>query len=162
MNKQEILNKISELLDQYECPNSISKLEDHNFKVDSTGWKKIVVDGNAYLENNKKDIWEILDGECVGEQLFTQTSALRETKKAGKRMPTDEEFNDILKSKDDMPNIVYAGYRGTDGSFRNRSVLADWWSSSSTLDRALDCTESRFDRSSPSAAYGFSVRCLKD
>jgi hypothetical protein len=165
MDKQTILNKISELLDQYEVPNSIGKLqfEDHNFKVDSTGWKKIVVDDDAYLENDKEDIWEFLDGECSGEQLFTQTSALRETKKAGKRMPTDEEFNEILKTKDDLPNIVYAGYRHyVGGSFANRGTYSYLWSSSSALYRALYYTESRVSRYSYSAASGFSVRCLQD
>ena len=59
-------------------------------------------------------------------------------------------------------SAVGTGYRGTDGSFDARSVYTYWWSSSSTLNRTLYYTESRFYRYSYSAAYGFSVRCLKD
>lgn len=59
-------------------------------------------------------------------------------------------------------SAVGVGYRGTDGSFYGRSVYTYLWSSSSTLSRDLRSTESRVYRSTSSAAYGFSVRCLKD
>ena len=59
-------------------------------------------------------------------------------------------------------SAVGTGYRGTDGSFSNRSVYTYLWSSSSTLNRYLSYTESRVYRYTYSAAYGFSVRCLKD
>jgi len=83
------------------------ELEDHNFKVNSDGWKKITVDDVEYLENPEGDIWEILENEARGEQLFTWKSAMRETEKAGKRMPTDSEFTELLKTKEDMPNLVF-------------------------------------------------------
>ena len=54
------------------------------------------------------------------------------------------------------------GYRGTDGTFNSRSSSTFLWSSSPTLYRYLYYTESRVNRSTYSAAYGFSVRCLKD
>jgi putative sterol carrier protein len=60
----------------------IMELEDHNFRINSDGWKKITVDGKRYLENPEKDVLELLDGECVGEQLFTYEAAMRETKRA--------------------------------------------------------------------------------
>lgn len=59
-------------------------------------------------------------------------------------------------------SAVGTGYRYTDGSFFNRSVYTGLWSSSSTLDRYLYYAESRVHRDANSAAYGFSVRCLKD
>ncbi len=59
-------------------------------------------------------------------------------------------------------SAVGAGCRVTDGSFYDRSVVTYLWSSSSTLNRFLDCEESRVYRDTGSAAYGFSVRCLKD
>jgi len=59
-------------------------------------------------------------------------------------------------------SAVGTGYRGTGGSFYNRSVGTYLWSSSSTLYRALYYTESTVYRYTLSAAYGFSVRCLKD
>ena len=79
MNKEKILKEISKLLDKYQTSNL--KLEDHNFKVNSDGWKKITVDDVEYLENPEGDIWEILENEARGEQLFTWKSAMRETKK---------------------------------------------------------------------------------
>jgi uncharacterized protein (TIGR02145 family) len=63
-------------------------------------------------------------------------------------------------------SAVGAGYRGTDGSFYYRSAYAYFWSSSvsgaSAVDRHLYCTEARVSRAANSAAYGFSVRCLRD
>ncbi|MFH1759198.1 MAG: FISUMP domain-containing protein, partial [Patescibacteria group bacterium] len=100
------------------------------------------------------------------EQLFTWQAAMRETKKAGKRMPTDEEFTELLKTKSDMPNIVLAGYRDTDGSFSNQSSYAYFWSSaeSSTYawTRLLSSSYATVYRHALSPAVGFSVRCLKD
>ncbi len=64
----------------------VRQFEDHNFKVNSKGWKKIKVDGESYLENPEGDIWEILEGKAKGEQLFTYDATMRETKKAGKRI----------------------------------------------------------------------------
>lgn len=63
-------------------------IEDHNFKVISIGWKKIIVDNEEYLVNPEGDIWEINEGEFKGEQFFTWDAAMRETKKAGKEIPT--------------------------------------------------------------------------
>lgn len=143
-------------------------LEDHNFRVDSNGWKKITVDDCSYLENPEKDIWEFLDGDDVGEQLFTWDSAMRETKKAGKRMPNDEEFLEILKIKSDMPNLVFAGsYFYLTGSFGYRDSYASFWSSTESnrsyawnryLTSSLDAV---FRNTTYYKAHGFSVRCIK-
>ena len=57
MNKKEILKEISKLLDKYNQTSNL-ELEDHNFKVNSDGWKKITVADVEYLENPEGDIWE--------------------------------------------------------------------------------------------------------
>jgi hypothetical protein len=162
MNKQEILNKIKEMLEEYD--DTKLQLEDHNFKVDSTGWTKIVVGGVSYLENPEKDIWEML--ECAGEQLFTWEAAMRETERAGKRMPTDEEFDVLFKEKKDMPNIVYAGYYDyTDKVFRNFGAGGYWWSSTPSSGdawgRGLGSSYSTVGRLADYQGLGFSVRCIK-
>lgn len=35
------------------------ELEPHNFRIDSTGWGKIQVDGKEYLVNPEGDIWQL-------------------------------------------------------------------------------------------------------
>lgn len=105
------------------------ELDPHNFRIDSTGWKKIIVDGEEYWVNPEGDVWEFAGSQYKGEQLFTHNAATRETKKAGKRMPTDEEFTQILRTKADMPNLVLAGHRYTNGSFNGRGAHANFWSS---------------------------------
>ncbi len=94
-------------------------LEPYNFRVDSTGWEKKQDDcfNIDYLENKEGDIFEIASGEFKGEQLFTWDAMMRETKKAGKRVPTDKEWKKLVKSKKDISNLVFAGDRGTDGTF---------------------------------------------
>ena len=168
------LNKIKELFDAFikEAEELIEnskqiELEDHNFRVNSDGWKKITVDGEEYLENPEKDIWEILNEEARGEQLYTFESMQRETKKAGKTVPTDEQFSEILKEKEDMPNLVLAGFRTTTGSFRYLSSTAYLWSSSqfsstSALSRYLNSSYSTVLRVASNKTVGFSVRCIKD
>ena len=146
------------------------ELEDENFRVDSAGWKRQTnKQGITYLENPEKDIWEYVDGipdDLVGQQLFTWKSAMRETAKAGKRIPTDEEWNslekDILKK-----NSCFSGYRNTNGgAFYNLSSLAHFWSSSisggNAWRRFLNSSYSTVYRTASNQAYGFSVRCLKN
>jgi len=167
------LNKIKELFDDFikkaellvEKPGQSLKFEDHNFKVNSDGWKKITVDNEEYLENPKKDIWEILNEEARGEQLFTFKAMQRETKKAGKTVPTDEQFDSLLKVKEDMPNLVFAGYRNTNGAFYNLSSYAGFWSSlesgSYAWSRTLYSSDSTVYLRAYHKTYGFSVRCVK-
>ena len=167
MNKEKILKEISKLLDKYNQTSNL-KLEDHNFKVNSDGWKKITVDDVEYLENPEGDIWEILENEARGEQLFTWKSAMRETEKAGKRMPTDSEFTELLKTKEDMPNLVFSGHRSTNGAFYSsgaRTHTYFWSSSVSGADawgRDLYSSGSAVYRGPYDQADGFSVRCIKN
>ena len=164
MDKKEILKEISKLLDKYQTSNL--ELEDHNFKVNSDGWKKITVDDVEYLENPEGDIWEILKNEARGEQLFTWKSAMRETEKAGKRMPTDSEFTELLKTKKDMLNLVFSGYRNSNDAFYNSGTYTYFWSSSvsgaNAWKRDMGSSDSTVYRYANDQAYGFSVRCIKN
>lgn len=142
-------------------PVEIKKLlEDHNFRVSSEGWRKITVDDKEFLVNDEKDIWEINEGEHKGEQLFTWKAAMRETKKAGKEIPTIEELCD-----EDIENIVYAGYRNPSGTFVGRGSDSDLWSSSvsgsSAWNRHLGSGSAGVYRFPYSQAFGFSVRVKK-
>lgn len=165
--EQKVLEKLEEIKELLKSKKTNKlQFEEHNFKVNSDGWKKITVGEKEYLENPEKDIWELNDGEYKGEQLFTWDAMERETKKAGKRVPTDDEFTELLKVKSDMPNLVFAGYRYTAGSFGGLSSGTNFWSSlqsgTSAWDRTLDSGDATVYRSLNSKAYGFSVRCLKN
>jgi len=160
-----MLDKIISLLQDKEEDKPL-ELEDHNFKINSDGWEKITMDGKIYLQNKEKDVWEFLEGECKGEQLFTYDAAIRETKKAGKIMPTDKQLSELLKSKEDLKNVIYPGNRDIDGSFGSLgSYLLLWsftpfgWSNAWFLN--LSSSYSTIIRSNGSRACGFSVRCLK-
>jgi DNA-directed RNA polymerase subunit H (RpoH/RPB5) len=152
--------------------NQIEKLEleDHNFKVNSDGWVKKTSNDIEYLENKEGDIVEIINHpDLSGEQLFTWDAAMRETEKAGKRMPTDDEFDIIFKdnNKDVVKNIKYCGYRSTDGfSFYYLNVSTFWWSSSQSSStnswrRYLNRDYSDVLRGTYYKLNGFSVRCVK-
>ena len=168
--KEELIKKIRDLLDELEETEQENEtklqLEPHNFKVNSKGWKKITQDGKKYLVNEEEDIWQLADGKCKGEQLFTWKAAMRETKKAGKKIPTDKQFSELLKTKDDMPNVVFPGYRDPDGSFYNLGDNELGWSSSvsggDAWRRDLNLYEARVDRDTSNQSYGFSVRCLEE
>jgi len=170
ITKSAALKKIKELEEYINKIDKPLELEDHNFRVNSDGWKKFTDDGQDYLVNPKEDVWELInhkDSELNGEQLFTWDAAMREAKKAGKRIPTDEELTKILKTKEDMPNALLAGYRSVSGGFNNSGSYAFVWSSSqysSSLawSRPLSSGYSTIYRYTHNKLYGFSLRCLKD
>ncbi len=143
------------------------ELEQQNFRINSKGWEKKHDDysGIEYLENPEGDVWEIASGEFKGEQLFSWDAAMRETKKAGKRMPTDKEWNKLLKTKEDMPNLKLAGYRYTDGTFYYLGTYAFFWSSSqsgtSVWGRFLNSGHAMVSRYLVLKELGFSVHCLR-
>jgi hypothetical protein len=142
------------------------ELEDFNFRINSDGWKRIASKGLSYLENTEGDIWESIDGCYAGEQFFTWNAAMRETKKAGKRTPTDKEFSILLKTKEDMKNLIFSGFRSFDGSFYGRAACAYFWSSSQggadAWGLSLGSSDATVGRREYSKVYGFSVRCLED
>ena len=173
----EELKKLKELADEFfeEAEKFIAKqkekktfgLEDYNFRVNSDGWSKRTNEqGQEYLVNLRGDIWELInceDTESNGQQLFTWQAAMRETQKVGKRMPTDKEWNEF--EKEDIPNIVYSGYRSTNGSCHGRSNLSTLWSSTESgtaaWERYLYYDRSTVSRRDGTKASGFSVRCIK-
>ena len=72
-------------------------LADRDFSVDSTGWIEEVRDGVICKVSPKTD--EFKEGEITETtlnsmkvQYFTWARAMYEVKKAGKRMPTKEEY----------------------------------------------------------------------
>jgi hypothetical protein len=92
---------------------------------------------------------------------------MRETQKAGKRVPTDEEFYELLKTKEDIKNLVLSGHRYTDGiTFSSLGNYAHLWSSSSSgsaaYSRYLYWSTAGVLRYLNDKSYGFSVRCIKD
>jgi hypothetical protein len=166
MEKKELLKINCKLIDRYGEVKEKLEFEDHNFKINSDGWKKITVNEKRYLVNSKKDIWEFLDDKAKGEQLFTWDSAMRETKKAGKHMPTNDEFDELLNTKEDMPNILYVGYQEYFFDNINSGYSAGFWtsslfSSSEAWLRSLYLSHSKVYVNMSSKARGFSVRCLR-
>ncbi len=151
--------------------NENIELEDYNFRVDSTGWKKITNtsdDEENYLENPEGDIREILEGSCKTQQLFTWEAAIRETAKAGKRMPTDKEWLSLVKMTEDIPNLAFAGcsYGEYIGGQSNHTSL---WSSTENRHEAWCLSAGKRDSYINKNGYGmiekkhgFSVRCLKN
>ena len=145
--------------------------DDHNLRVNSDGWvKRTDPHGQEYLEAPTGDIWEIINctkhPELNGEQLFTWDAAMREAEAAGKRLPTDEEFDELLRTKADMPNLVLAGYRYTDGSFGLVGSGGYFWSSlesgCNAWRRNLFSSEEGVYRDANGKMHGFSVRCVKN
>ena len=170
ITKSAALKKIKELEEYIGKIDKPLELEDHNFRVNSDGWKKFTDDGQDYLVNPKEDVWELInhkDSELNGEQLFTWDAAMREVEKAGKRIPTDEELTEILKTKEDMPNALLAGSRNVTGGFLDSGSNAYVWSSSQysstyAWSRGLSSGYSTISRHTYKKGNGFSLRCLKD
>ncbi len=141
-------------------------LEDHNFKIERTDdWKIITSNDVKVYENPTHDVFEYADGESAGEQLFTWEAAMRETKKAGKHIPTDDEFSEFVKMKSDVKNLKFPGYRSMGGSYGNRTHYGYLWSStqtdSSAWNRYFNYSVATVNRNNNPQAYGFSVRCAK-
>lgn len=92
-------------------------LEKENFRIRSDGWETLVLkDGTVVKTNVLRDVWELCDGEFAGEQHFTIRAAHRETERAGKRMPTSEEWIEIIHTVN--PEIEEDGKWKEDTSVR--------------------------------------------
>ena len=133
------------------------KLEPTTFKIPvTTEWK--TCKNKEWRESPTKDVWV---HETSGEQLFTWDVAIRETKKVGKRLPTDVELEG-MKPKDFTGLLV--GHRLTDGSFNNRCTCTNVWTSSessgSAWGRALYFGATLVYHGTSPKAYGFSARCI--
>ena len=82
-------------------------------------------------------------------------------------MPTIDELEQLVKSKEDMPNLALAGFHLTEGEFFDfRGYDTSFWSSSVNGSRGWGLTlylrHSDVFRYSWSNDFMFSVRCLKD
>ena len=143
------------------------KLEPRNFRIDSDGWKEKVYGDVTCKINPENDVIEYVSGvskKLVGEQLFTWDAAMRETKKAGKRMPTKEEWEEL---RDEVIGCgVYPGYlTGSAGALPSRGSFGYYWSStelSSTYGYYLAFYSASSSLSDFDKVFGFSVRCLSD
>lgn len=150
------------------------RLEDKNFKVDSTGWhQRANSQGIIYLQSPIRGITEFVAGinkKLIGEQLFDWNVAMYETQKAGKRMPTNEEWTLINKEIDPFKLMnLLAGYRNIVGVFYDCGAgMAFWSSTESGPDyanawyRALKSSNARSYLNYFCKDNGFSVRCRKD
>lgn len=142
------------------------ELEDYNFRISSKKWKIKTIDWEKVKINPEWDITEYLEWDYIWEQLFTWNACMRETKIRNKRVPTDEEFNILLKTKEDLKNLRLAGNRSTDGStFNNRGSSTNLWSSTAfdasiAYNRYLHWSYSTVYRNNYIKSIGFSCRCL--
>ena len=155
LDMQKIVNELLENLK----PKKI-KLEPTNLKINSDGWIKYTIDDDQeYLVNSDDDIWE-----HKGNQYFTWEAAMREAKKLGKRLPTNEEMK--LLELEDYGEVVYTGYRDTDGTFNSLGVNTDIWSSTESDTaawiRSLNSSNTTIFRSTYDNTCGFSVRCVDE
>lgn len=164
---QDILAILNSTSQNYCAKKPKLQLEDYNLRVDSSDWETKTINWTKVKINKEWDITEFINWEYNWEQLFTWEAMMRETQKAGKRVPTDEEFYELLKTKEDIKNLVLLGRRNTDGiTFYYLGSSAYLWSSSSSGSTAyyryLGWNNAGVNRNLLDKSYGFSVRCIKD
>ena len=132
--------------------------------------------------NPEGDVTELVEGEFAGEQFFSQDAALRETAKAGKRMPTKDEWAAVFKAINpdvdpeggwqDAPSLVgklnlkLAGFRnGASDAHGLRSKYGFYWSSSPSgpVGYFILVSASRVRPANIALqTAGYSVRCFKE
>ena len=153
-------------------------LELTNFRIDSTGWDvRELDDHNRTRTNPGGDVWEILGGKYSGEQHFTLEAALRETAKVGKRMPTESEWLEMLRTAHDgycvttALGLRLAGYRcapcfisydqGGYGHYwaHPRAEAPTYGSFLSHATKSFRVNSENFENL---RTLAFSVRCLKE
>ena len=132
------------------------QLEPATFRIPVTeDWKPC--ESKEWRESPTGDVW-VHDS---GEQLYTWDSAIRETKKVGKRLPTDEELEGM--QPEDFSGLL-VGDRYTDGSFSNSGTHTFVWSSSESdsyaWSRGLYSGFPTVYRGTVPKASGFSARCV--
>ena len=97
---------------------NLPELEEENFRVDSDGWEiykrgspffqglPFCDDYEEYSLNPRGDIVKLISTEYKGEQFFTWDAAMRETAKAGKIIPSYQEW-ELMGDISDL--IIFAG-----------------------------------------------------
>ena len=134
-------------------------IEKELFTIDSSNWETMKND--IWQEYKQNPEWDIREYDWY--QYFTWGSAMRETQKVGKRIPTDEEFNQL--KKEDFFN-TFPGYRNTSGTFNLCGSFGFRWSSAENgcyaRYRYLHSDSSTVGRDYNHKGNGFSVVCLED
>lgn len=121
--RKNLIEALSKTLTSKESLEQLPALEEENFRIDSTNRKEITdPNGVKVKENPEWDVREYLEGKYKWEQLFTQKSALRETRKVGKKLPESwTVYENILMKKygwnyQDFvtwENMLFVGWRGS-------------------------------------------------
>jgi len=170
IDEEQLRDMIMWKSEQKESIENLPKLEKENFKIDSTDWKEIEdPNGVRVKENPEWDVREYLEWDYKWEQLFTNASSIRETKKAGKKLPKSwTVFEDIIEKKYkwnyqdflEWENIKFSGWRNPDSKeFNNIDREFSLWCED------VSCFYGRRNRWSHdynNGYYGFFVRCLQD
>ena len=147
---------------------NLPKLEEENFKIDSTDWEEI--EGWNWIKVNPEwDVREYLEWKQKWEQLFTKASALRETKKAGKTLPSSwKVLEDIIKKKYkwnyqdflEKENIKFSGWRTKFPEiFKHIDEVSHMWCEDGS---SLIGFRDRWHHNNHHDNYGLSVRCIQD
>ena len=105
-----------------------------------------------------------------GNWYYNAPAFEKETKFIGKRVPTHEEWQEILKETPANKIFDFVGcrYFGTTGTFNSRTTGVYVWSSFeasttvSWVEYFYSSIPTQSVRNSVTEAYGFSVRCLKN
>lgn len=152
-----------------ESIENLPKLEKENFRIDSTDWKEIEDPNGVKVKVNPEwDVREYLEWNQKWEQLFTKASAIRETKAAGKTLPSSwTVFKDIIEKKYEWnyqtflekENIKFSGWRVP--YFEEFNDIDDefymWCEDGSYFHGHYNrCYHDYNDDN-----YGFSVRCIQ-
>lgn len=174
---QKVADSIIEALESQEITHE--DLEDKDFHIDSTGWKERTNDqGILEAVNPEGDVVEVRSGEYTGCQYFeSREAAIRETTKAGKRIPDDEQWQAIIDSayrrgqKYDLsvPEVLKIKLAGSrywnNGQYYDQGTYGSYWSSSpfstGTYGVYFSSGGGKFVHSY-NRGNGFSVRCLKN
>lgn len=96
---------------------------------------------------------------------------MEEAKFLGKRIPTDDEWTELLEGKNiveftEENNFKPSGYRNTDSNYYLRTYNSYLWSStqvgaSSAWKRGLNYSVPSVFLGSNTKAFGFSLRCVQ-
>lgn len=109
-------------LPEFPTEPAYAPLERTNFRILSDGWEMLALStGTRVKINAEKDVWELCHGQFAGEQLFTFNAAQRETQKAGKRMPSWDNWFEIIRTVN--PEIDEDGKWKDDRSVRETFCL---------------------------------------
>lgn len=134
------------------------QLEDSNLTCDSSMWEtQTNPAGQAYKVSPEWDVWEY-----NGNFYFTRKAAQREAKKQWKRIPTKEEWEQIMEEQDLTNTLPLAGLRNyAEGVFNYQGSYGYYWTASPGGSYVF-LFSWHVEVDFASRSFGFSVRCLKN